>query len=495
MDFQILYLTSIFICMLMAYKMLTKKSHSTLNLPPGPWQLPIIGNIHNLLGSSLPHHQLRDLAAKYGPLMHLKLGEVSTIVVSSSEYAREVMKTHDLLFASRPNILATKILNYDSKGIAFTPYADYWRQLRKMFTSELLGSKRVQSFQPIREEVLNNFIKRIASEEGSPINLSKEVMSTIFALTSRTSLGSKCRHHQELVSTVEDGTEVAGGFDLGDLYPSAEWIQNISGLRPKLEKLHKRTDNILQNILDEHREYKSSATQDQGEEVQEILLDVLMKEEFGLSDESIKAVIWDIFGGGSDTSSTTITWAMTEMLKNPRIMEKVQAEVREVFSKGGKPNESGIENLKYLKCVVKETLRLHPPGPLLLPRECRQECEINGYHIPIKSKVIVNVWAIGRDPNNWIDPERFYPERFMESSIDYRGNNFELLPFGSGRRMCPGLTFGVLNVEYALALLTYHFDWKLPSGMKNEDLNLSEHFGITVRRKDDLYLIPKIYHP
>ncbi|TKY47005.1 flavonoid 6-hydroxylase [Spatholobus suberectus] len=204
-------------------------------------------------------------------------------------------------------------------------------------------------------------------------------------------------------------------------------------------------------------------------------------------------ILKDIFGGGSDTSSATITWAMTEMMKNPRIMEKVQAEVREVFDKEGKPNGSGIENLKYLKSVVNETLRLHPPGPLLLPRECGQACEINGYYIPVKSKVIVNAWAIGRDPNLWTEAERFYPERFIQSSVDYKGNNFEFIPFGAGRRMCPGITFGLSNVEYALAMLMYHFDWKLPNEMKNEDLDMTEIFGITVIRKDDLYLIPKLF--
>ncbi|RDY08090.1 Cytochrome P450 71D9, partial [Mucuna pruriens] len=185
-------------------------------------------------------------------------------------------------------------------------------------------------------------------------------------------------------------------------------------------------------------------------------------------------ILKDIFGGGSDTSSATIAWAMTEMMKNPRTMEKAQAEVREVFAKEGKPNESGIENLKYLKAIVSETLRLHPPGPLLLPRECGQACEINGYHIPKKSKVIVNAWAIGRDPKYWTEAERFYPERFIESSVDYKGNNFEFIPFGAGRRMCPGLTFGLSNVEHALAMLMYHFDWKLPNGIKNEDLDMTE---------------------
>ncbi|KAK7387153.1 hypothetical protein VNO78_27702 [Psophocarpus tetragonolobus] len=493
MDLEILYFTSILsIFIFMLHKIVTKKSNSTPSLPPGPSKLPITGNIHNLVGSALPHHRLRDLSAKYGPLMHLKLGEVSTFVASSPEYAKEVMKTHDHVFASRPYVLAADIMDYGFKGVAFTPYGDYWRQLRKIFALELLSSKRVQSFQPIREEVVSSLIKRIATKQRSPVNITKEVISTVFTITARTALGSKSTHHQKLISVVTEAARISGGFDLGDLFPSVKLLQHMSGLRPKLEKLHQQADQIMQTIIDEHREAKASAKEDQ--EVGEVLLDVLLKKEFCLSDESIKAVIWDIFGGGSDTTSSIITWAMAEMIKNPRSMEKVQNEVRKAFDKEGKPNGSGMEDLKYLKCVVNETLRLHPPAPLLLPRECAQGCEIHGYQIPKKSRVMVNAWAIGRDPKLWTEAEKFYPERFTESSIDYKGNSFEFIPFGAGRRMCPGLTFGLSNVEYALAMLMYNFDWKLPNGMKNEDLDMTEIFGITVTRKDDLYLIPKIFH-
>jgi cytochrome P450 len=176
-------------------------------------------------------------------------------------------------------------------------------------------------------------------------------------------------------------------------------------------------------------------------------------------------------------------------------MKKAQDEVREIFNMKGIVGENCINELKYLKSVVKETLRLHPPGPLLLPRECGQACEIDGYHIPIKSKVIVNAWAIGRDPKYWTEPERFYPERFIGSSIDYKGSNFEYIPFGAGRRICPGSTFGLINVEMALALMLYHFDWRLPDGIKGEDLDMTELFGATIKRKDDLYLIPTAYLP
>jgi len=186
---------------------------------------------------------------------------------------------------------------------------------------------------------------------------------------------------------------------------------------------------------------------------------------------------------------------MAEMMKNSRVMIKAQAEVREVFNMRGKVDESCINELKYLKLVVKETLRLHPPLPLLLPRECGEACEIHGYHIPANSKVIINAWSIGRDPNYWTESERFYPERFIDNNIDYKGSNFEYIPFGSGRRICPGSTFASRVVELTLAMLLYHFDWKLPSGMISEDLIMIEQFGVTVRRKHDLFLVPVPYLP
>ena len=196
---------------------------------------------------------------------------------------------------------------------------------------------------------------------------------------------------------------------------------------------------------------------------------------------------------GSDTSFTTLEWAMSEMLKNPRVMQKAQAEVRQVFNRKGNVDIDGLHELEYLKLVIKETFRLHPPLPLLLPRECSQRCKINGYDIPVKSKVIINTWAIGRNSDYWSEAERFYPERFVNSSIDYKGANFEFTPFGAGRRMCPGMLYGIANVELPLAQLLYHFDWKLQGERKLEDLDMDEAFGAVVRRKNDLCLVPTPY--
>ncbi|MED6196647.1 hypothetical protein PIB30_049393 [Stylosanthes scabra] len=478
-----------------------KKTESTPNIPPGPWKLPIIGSIHHLI-TSKPHRKLRDLANIYGPLMHLQLGEIFTIVISSPEYAREVMKTHDLVFASRPKILASEILAYDSTDIVFAPYGNYWRQLRKICTLELFSTKRVKSFHPIREEELRNLMTRIASAKGSTVNLTEEVFSSIYTINSRAAFGMKCKDQEKYISVINEAITVAAGFDIGDLFPSSKWLQLISGLRSKVERLQGQSDQILENIINEHREAKLKAKEAEHES-DEDLVDVLLKFEGGnalgqnicLTTNNIKAIIQDIFAAGGETASTTINWAMAEMIKDPRIMQKAQVEVREIFDLSGRVDETYIDELKYLKSVVKETLRLHPPIALLIPRESREACEINGYHIPVESKVIVNAWAIGRDPKYWDEPERFYPERFIDSTIDYKGSSFEYIPFGAGRRMCPGSTLGLINVELALACLLYHFDWKLPSGMKHEEFDMSEAFGVTVIRKNDLQLVPIVFNP
>lgn len=194
--------------------------------------------------------------------------------------------------------------------------------------------------------------------------------------------------------------------------------------------------------------------------------------------------------GGIDTSWTVIEWAMSEMLRHPKILTRAQEEVRQVYGRNGKVDEARLQELKFLTSIIKETMRLHPPS-VFIPRECRKKCEINGYEIQSKTKVIINTWMIGRDPSYWIEAERFYPERFLQDrSVDYKGTDFGLIPFGAGRRMCPGMRFAMANVEIALAQLLYHFDWELPDGAKPESLDMTETFGLTVGRRRDLIIIP-----
>ena len=201
----------------------------------------------------------------------------------------------------------------------------------------------------------------------------------------------------------------------------------------------------------------------------------------------------DIFAAGSETSSTVLVWAMSELVKNPRVMRKAQEEVRETFKGQDKLTEGDMVKLRYLHLVIKETLRLHAPVPLLVPRECREACQVMGYDVPRGTKVIVNVWAIARDNEFWHDGEEFRPERFDGSSIDFRGNDFQFTPFGAGRRICPGITLGLANAELLLASLLYHFDWELPDGANSEELDMAEATGITLRRKSTLWLKAKLH--
>ncbi|GAV89702.1 p450 domain-containing protein, partial [Cephalotus follicularis] len=481
-----------------------KAKTSTSKLPPGPRNLPVIGNLHQLLGSQ-PHRTLRDLAKKYGPLMHLQVGQVSTIVISSPEMAKKLLKYHDIHFANRPSILGTMILFYNNSDIIFSQYGNYWRQLRKICTMELLGANRVKFFRSVREEETSNLIKSISSYVGLTVNISERIFSATYGITSRAAFGKKCndRDQEEFISVVKEAIKLLTGFFVADAYPSIKLLETITGLGPKVEKLFKKSDAILQKIVNEHRGRQGEAEAD--------LVDVLLKLqqedslEFRLTDENIKAIIfvrlltmhWQsrllkiLFNSKLYMVSNKVEWALSEMMKHPQVMKKAQEEVRQVFY-GKTVDETRIHELKFLKSIIKETLRLHPALPLF-GRECRETCEIDGYKIPIKTRVIVNTWAIERDPRYWTEAETFHPERFINSLTDYKGTYFQFIPFGVGRRICPGISFALPNIELALAQILYHFDWKLPNGIESRDLDMCEQFSISMKRKKDLFLVPIAY--
>lgn len=206
--------------------------------------------------------------------------------------------------------------------------------------------------------------------------------------------------------------------------------------------------------------------------------------------------VQDIFSAGSESSSTALEWAMAELIRNPKVMQRTTAEVRATFSGHGTVLECELSKLRYLQLVIRETFRLHPPAPLLLPREAREPCRVLGNDILPGTTVIVNAWALGRDERYLPgDPEVFRPERFEASEVDFNGTDFEFLPFGAGRRMCPGVMFGLANVELPLASLLFHFDWEAPGVADPDEFDMTEAFGIAVRRKSGLLLRPILRIP
>ncbi|KAL1307339.1 tabersonine 16-hydroxylase-like [Arachis ipaensis] len=496
-------LISIILFISQLLKLLAKKSKATSkkttrnnNLPPGPWTLPLIGSIHHFVGRSLSHHRLRDLARKHGPLMHLKLGEASIMVVSSPEVAEEVFKTYDTIFAERPKqLIGADILFYGSTDIAMARYGGYWKQLRRISSVELLGPKRVRSFKSIREEEVTNLITWVSANTGSCVNLSKKVVSLTCAITARAIFGGKCKDEEEFVLLLKNLGKIAERlFVVFTLFPSYTWLHLISRVQYEAEKLHKEFDMIVENIIGEKVKRRNGSDKSNNEEnLLSILLNLVEDHEafeYPLTMDNVKAIIFDMFVAGVETSSAVIEWTISELMKSPKAMARAQEEIRKAFGAKESSSSSSIENLTYLKAVIKETMRLHPPFPILLPRECRETCEINGYTIGAGSTVIVNAWAIGRDPKYWggkEDAESFRPERFLECSIDYKGSNFEFIPFGAGRRICPGLYFAVSSIEVCVAQLLYYFDWQVPN---NGDLDMIEDLGSTARRKNDLILVP-----
>ncbi|KAL8048483.1 hypothetical protein ABFX02_07G069200 [Erythranthe guttata] len=481
-------------------KALKKPNTPTKNekLPPSPPELPVIGHLHHIVGRGLAHHALRRVAEKYGPVLHLKLGQVSTVLISSAEAAKQVLKDQDPGCAGRPESIALKIMWYDYTDLAFSPYNEYWRQMRRICVVELLSAKNVKSFGSIRQDEVSILIKSIKKLcGGEPINLTEKVFGMISSITCRAVFGEVLKDRDSLVYLMKEGLSMAGGFQLVDLFPSWKLLNILSWSNNKLWRMRRKVDLVLDALLEEHRLNKSGEFG--GEDIVDVLIRVQRNGElqFPITNDNIKAVIFDMFSAGTESSSSAIDWAMAELMRNPRVMEKVQREVRECLTLKGKKrvDDSDVEGLKYLKLVVKETLRLHPPIPLL-PRACREEgVKVNGYSIPINSRVMISIWAMGRDPLYWDDPETFQPERFENSCIDFTGNSFEYLPFGAGRRICPGMNFGLASVELPLAQILYHFNWTLPTGISFDHVDMTEQEGITVSRKNRLFLVPTLYNP
>uniref|UniRef100_A0ACD5Z0Y5 Uncharacterized protein n=1 Tax=Avena sativa TaxID=4498 RepID=A0ACD5Z0Y5_AVESA len=490
------------VALLLAIPLLFLKSRRrapAARLPPSPWALPIIGHLHHLAGA-LPHRALRDLARRHGPLMMLRLGELDAVVASSPDAVREIMKTHGASFASRPLTSMQQMAYGDDEGLIFAPYGDAWRQLRKICTVELLSSRRVQSFGPVREDEVGRLLRSVAAASASansPVNLTEGISAYVAGATVRTIVGSQFKQRDEYLRMLQEGLKIVSGMTLPDIFPSSRLVRLLSSVPGKILRHSRGMKKFMDAIIQEHQEGRVSRGDGyDGDREAEDLLDVLLRlqkeadSQYPLTTENIKTVMLDMFGAGSETAATTLQWAMAELIRNPRVMRKAQDEVRQHFAGQGKVTEAGLADLHYPRAVIKETLRMRPPAPLLLPCVRGSPCQVLGFDVPEGAMVIVNAWAIGMDPAHWDAPEEFAPERFeRDGGRDFKGADFEFVPFGAGRRICPGMAFGLANVEIALAALLFHFDWELPGGMAAGDLDMTEQFGVTTSLRSDLVVV------
>ncbi|CAM0958935.1 unnamed protein product [Alopecurus aequalis] len=481
----------------------TRSRNQAKRPPPSPPGLPVIGHLH--LVRQHPHVSLCNLSRKHGRggLMLLRLGAVPNLVVSSPRAAQEIMQTHDHIFASRPSSKMVEYIMYGaSSDIAFAPYGEHWRQARKLVTTHLFTVKKVQSYRNARLQEVKHVMARIRDAAGA-VDLGEMLNAYTNDVVSRAVSGKFFRaegRNKLFKKLLEENLALVGGFNLEDYFPRLANLHVFNRfVRKKAEPMHRAWDDLLETTISDHE--KNSMHQDNGldEQGETDFIDVMLsvqKEFHGITRDHIKAILIDMFGAGTDTSYLVLEFAMAELMRKPQLMRKLQSEVRNGAPKGQElVEEENLAGMTYLKAVVKETLRLHPPVALLVPHMAMADCDINGYRIPAGTRVIINSWAIGRDPGSWEKPEEFMPERFIEggaaAAVDFRGKDFHYVPFGAGRRICPGLNFGLATVEIMLANLAYCFDWELPAGM--EDIDMTEVFGLTVRRKEKLMLVPKAH--
>ncbi|KAL5143833.1 Cytochrome P450 71A26 [Glycine soja] len=478
------------IASLLLSKLNTKSNLAKKNSPPSPPKLPIIGNLYQF--GTLTHRTLQSLAQTYGPLMLLHFGKVPVLVISNAEAAREVLKTQDHVFSNRPKLKMYEIFLYGFRGVASAPYGPYWRQVKSISVLHLLSPKKVQSFREVREEELVAMIEKVRLSCCSSASLMK-VLNLTNLLTQVTNdivcrcvIGRRC-DESEVRGPISEMEELLGASVLGDYIPWLHWLGRVNGVYGRAERVAKKLDEFYDRVVEEHVSKRGRDDKHYGNDFVDILLSI-QATDFQNDQTFVKSLIMDMLAAGTDTILAVIEWAMTELLRHPNAMQKLQDEVRSVVATGEEDRthitEDDFNDMPYLKAVIKETLRLHPATPVLIPRESMQDTKVMGYDIAAGTQVLVNAWAISVDPSYWDQPLEFQPERHLNSSIDIKGHDFQFIPFGAGRRGCPGIAFAMLLNELVLANIVHQFDWAVPGGLLGEKaLDLSETTGLSVHKK------------
>ncbi|OVA20242.1 Cytochrome P450 [Macleaya cordata] len=446
--------------------LLGRSQRNTSRLPPGPPGWPVIGNILDL--GSMPHKTLVEFQRKYGPLIWLRLGSVNTLVISSAESAMEMFKNHDHSTCNRHLNETLKIGE-------------------RLCATELFSRKRIIDTAPLRRRCVDKLIKWISDEAkeqtGNGVELARFVFATSFnvignLMLSRDLVDPKSSKGNEFFNLTSELTELTGKPNLADFFPFLRWF-DPQGLKKQTEEKQKQVLEIVGSFV-QGRRRRDMDLQNQNNNNNN-------------NNKEQKDFLDELFVAATETTNSTVEWAMTELLRKPEAMKKVRAEIAQVVGYERKMEESDIEDLHYLDAVIKETLRLHPPAPLLIPRNVMKDIELMGYLIPKDTQVFVNVWGLGRDPSSWEDASSFNPERFLAASnnLDYRGQNFEYLPFGAGRRICPGLPLGHQMLHLVLGSLLHSFEWSLESGVTPETLDMGDKMGTSLRKDIPLKAIPK----
>nr|AMZ03398.1 cytochrome P450 CYP71AT87 [Plectranthus barbatus] len=501
-------LLSLIIILIMVLSTMGKKKKNPNRNPPGPRGLPLVGNLFQF-DSSKPIAYLQQLNREYGPLVYLNHASTPTLVISSTKLVKQILKSHDSSFCTRPPVLGQQKLSYDGSDMAFSPYNAHWKDTRKMCVLHLFSPKQVLSFRPIREAQVGRMMEKVSAAAGASkaANMSEIAMSMASNIICGVAFGRTYDDEEyekkKLDRMVLEAQALMVSFYFSDHFPALGWVDKVSGLLGRLDRNFKEMDGFYQQLIEEHLD--PAAPKREREDIIDLMIQLKRQKPESITLDHIKALLMNIFVAGTDTAAAVVVWTMTALMLRPTVMKKTQMQIRQAMGKNkGTIDEDDIGKLPYLKAVVLESLRLYPPAPLLYrtPVNPGYSLDIDGYEIKPGSHLIINGWAIARDPETWENPDEFVPERFLMN--DDGGGvkeyvEFEMIPFGGGRRGCPGMGMGLVSVELALANLLYSFDWSLPqspdAAAAAAVIDCEALPGLTMHKKNPLLLRPAHYLP
>ncbi|KAL4559489.1 hypothetical protein LXL04_031627 [Taraxacum kok-saghyz] len=473
----------------------------------GAW--PIVGHLHLLGGGDkLLYRTLGAMADKYGPAFNLRLGTRRAFVVSSWEVAKECFTVNDKALISRPKTAAVKHMGYNYAVFGFAPYTPFWREMRKIATLELLSNRRLEMLKDVRSSEINSGIKELygrwAENASLPVvvelnkwleHMMLNIVVMMVAGKRYFGVGAGGHEADRCQKAISSFFRLIGIFVVSDAIPFFWWL-DIHGYEKDMKETAKDLDLVLGGWLDEHRQKRKSDLDRNKDDVKDFIDVMLSLEDEGQlsgfehdSDTSIKSTCLALILGGSDTTAGTLTWAISLLLNHHDVLNKLQHELDDQVGRDRQVEESDIKNLVFLQAVIKETLRLYPAGPLLGPREAMEDCTVSGYNVKAGTRLIVNVWKIQRDETVWTNSFHFDPERFMgidHEHVDLRGQQFVLMPFGSGRRSCPGVTFGLQVLHLTLARLVHSFHLDNVGGLQ---VDMTESPGMTIPKNTPLEVV------
>ncbi|KAK1441466.1 hypothetical protein QVD17_07375 [Tagetes erecta] len=459
------------------------------NLPPSPFPcLPIIGHLY-LVKSPL-YRALGKLSNRHGPMLMLRFGTRRALLVSSPAAVEECLTTNDVTFANRPHLLAGKHLGYDYTTLSWSSYGDQWRNLRRIASLELLSAHRLQTLSSIRSEEVLLLAKKVYGRAVTDGVVEMKSMFFELMLNVMMMMIAGKRYYGDSGADVEEARRfkeiVMETFvlmettNVSDYLPWWKWVGG-RGLERKMVALGVKRSVFMQGLLEEHkRKMVVIKKKEDKSNLMEVLLKLQQTEPEYYTNEVIKGLMQVLLSAGTDTSSGTMEWMLSLLLNNPEALKKAQAEIDNNVGEDRLVNESDIASLPYLRCIINETMRMYPPGPLVF-HESSKDCKVGGYHIPGGTMLLMNLWAMQNDPKNWDDPKKFKPERFI--GLEDSRDGYKLMPFGSGRRRCPAENLAMRMIGLTLGTLIQCFEWERTS---EEMVDMTEGKGLTMPKAKPL---------